>query len=291
MSDISDKELFEAALSNEPLADPVEATADETVVTDEVGQARDEKGRFAAKAQEDEPAQNEQPITADKQPDSGAQVPSWRLREVNEAREAAERRAQEAEQRATQFERQFAEFQRQMQEQQRANQPQPDWYADPDTAFRQNINPIQDQLKAELQATRNQFSEMLARQSIGDAKIDEIKQWVNTRMDDPALNARVARSNHPWGELAKAYDEHKTLSEIGTDPNAYVQKKLDEALNDPAFLAKAYERARSQASGQQPGNPIVKLPPSLNRATSAASPHDDPGDGSDASIFAHVMRG
>jgi hypothetical protein len=57
---------------------------------------RDEKGRFVAKAKTEEQvapeveAQAEVPAQTDKD-EQGGNVPSWRLREVREAREAAER--------------------------------------------------------------------------------------------------------------------------------------------------------------------------------------------------------
>lgn len=294
MSDMNDKELFEAAISDQPLPDVVTEADNEPAndTNEAAGRVRDDKGRFAAKEQEEaQPVIEQKPVMGDdKQSDESAHVPSWRLREVREAREAAEKRAQEAERRAAQYEREMAQIRQQTAQ----NQPEPDWYADPNAAFSQGINPLKAQFENALQAQRNQFSEMFVRQSVGNAKVEEIKQWVNNKIDDPILNARVAGSTHPWGELVKAYDEHKTLSEIGTDPKAYVQKKLDEALNDPAFLTKALERARSQASGGNvPGskpNAVVQLPPSLNRATSAASPHDEVGDMSDANLYAFATK-
>jgi hypothetical protein len=74
------------------------------------------------------------------------------------------------------------------------------------------------------------------------------------------------------------------IAQVGTNPEEYVQKKLEEALSDPEFLAKALERARGVASTQPTQ---VKLPPSLNKATAARSAGDN--DSSDAGIYHHAI--
>jgi hypothetical protein len=80
------------------------------------------------------------------------------------------------------------------------------------------------------------------------------------------------------------YKREQTLKEVGSDPNAYVQKKLEEALNDPQFLAKALEKARGAASAQPTQ---VKLPPSLNKAASARTDGDN--DTSDQGMYRHAI--
>src|SRR3990167_4768187 len=96
---MDDKEMFSSAMSDEPkqetLLEPiVEAAPEET----QAERDRDEKGRFLPKTEVEQPVKVEQPIVEAKpetQDDQAGQVPSWRLREVREAREAAERRATE----------------------------------------------------------------------------------------------------------------------------------------------------------------------------------------------------
>lgn len=277
MAELNDKDLYDSATSDAPVEQA------ETPVTEqaETGPARDEQGRFAPKVE----AQPEQ-VTTPAEPAPAAKpeeahVPSWRLREVNDAREAAERRAQEAIDRAQAYERQLQQFQQQ------APKPEaPDMFADPQ-AWQTFVLQQQHQTA---HSQRYEFSEMLARQAFGDERVTEAEKWAAQNVG-PAERARIANSRHPYAELIKIQDERKVLSEIGTDPNAYVQKKLDEALNNPEFLAKAAERIRT--GGQQtPGRPntIVQLPPSINRATAAGSPHDEAGDFSDGSLYAHATR-
>src|SRR5687767_7232752 len=99
---MDDKELFNAATSDEVATVETPADTPETV-----DQPRDEHGRFAPKASEPEAEQvTPQPEPAAQPEPQEAQVPSWRLREEREAREAAESRYREAQ----------AHFQRQMQE-------------------------------------------------------------------------------------------------------------------------------------------------------------------------------
>src|SRR6478735_1201827 len=97
--DIEDKELFESSITDqvetpaavdEPVAQVAETTND--------GRVRDEQGRFAPKAAEQAtPEQQTIEPAAPQASQSEAHVPSWRLREVNDAREAAERRAADLE--------------------------------------------------------------------------------------------------------------------------------------------------------------------------------------------------
>src|SRR5262245_11311624 len=98
---VDDKELFQSAMADEPRQveqeQPPEPRADAT------GRLHGQDGRYVNKPAQDAgaaPTQQppETPVPQQtEQRDDGANVPSWRLREVREAREAAERRAQELE--------------------------------------------------------------------------------------------------------------------------------------------------------------------------------------------------
>jgi hypothetical protein len=84
---------------------------------------------------------------------------------------------------------------------------------------------------------------------------------------DPALKARMQSSRDPGKTLLEWHRENKVKAEVGADPNAWLEKKLEERLKDPAFLAKAVELARGSAPQQPNGRPRVELPPSLNGAS------------------------
>jgi hypothetical protein len=101
--DITDREILDSAFEDQA----PEVTVEEPVaeVVEETGQTRDEHGRFAPKEQP-EPVAEAKP--AAEAPKDEAFVPSWRLREMREEREAAERRFAESQ---SQWQRQIAELQ------------------------------------------------------------------------------------------------------------------------------------------------------------------------------------
>ena len=108
---------------------------------------------------------------------------------------------------------------------------------------------------------------------------------------DPVLRTMMQNSRDPGETLIQWHRERKTKAEVGNDPNAWLEKKLEERLNDPAFLAKAMERARGVASPQTNGKPNVQLPPSLNNASraNASLVSSDDNDDSDEAVFKYAM--
>ena len=281
--EMDDKELYDNAVSDKPPeAEPDKPTEEATGE-----QPRNEKGQFAQKDEKPEAQvvqpQVEKPVETPPEKPEDAQVPSWRLREV---REDAERRQKELSQ---QFEnersarlRTEAQIQQLMAQQQPAKAPnifeEPDnWQAHLTQSF-----------QGQIQGVRFQTSEMIARSVIGDQKVNEAIKWLEGNLD-PATQARISNSQHPYAEMVKVYDERKTLTEIGGDLAAYKQKLLDEALNDPEFMKKVGDKLRQP---NQPGSKnIVQVPPSLSRAGSTGTHTGsvDLGDMSDASLYKHAI--
>lgn len=294
MSGFDDKELFESAISDAPaevttesVETPVEVVAE---VTD--GTARDDKGRFAPKEQAAEavPAATTEQVA---QPEA-AHVPSWRLREVNEAREAAERRAQEHETRAQTLERQFADLQRQIAAQQKPKAEPVEFFTDPDAAFEQRLSPFEERMQAFQNKLTLRASKAENIAVHGRAVIDEMEAALGQAMNSghpelPLLRQQMMSSDDPVGVAMQWYQRDKLQKETGGDLTAYRTRVQEEALKDPAFLAKALEHARAQA-GQPGAKSLVQLPPSINRATGAASPHDESGDLSNESLYAAATR-
>src|SRR5580765_2016861 len=79
--ELDDQSLFNDAVSDEPAETPVTEVAE--VPEPEAEQVRDEAGRFA-KADEPEKPEAEKPVVDDNAP----QVPSWRVREINDEKRA-----------------------------------------------------------------------------------------------------------------------------------------------------------------------------------------------------------
>lgn len=311
MSDNSpnDEDLFQNAIADTPVAETPTETTTPVVETPQIvdepateGRVRDPlTGRFAAKAETTEPAPDQPAIQGEApaaQPDNAAQVPSWRLREVNEAREAAERRALENEQRASNLERQFTALQRQLAEQQKQPAEPVDFFADPNAAMNQSLAPIEQRMRQMQNNFMLRASKAEAIITHGREAVNEMEKAVEQAMkaghpELPALSAQMANSDDPVGVAMQWYQRDKLVKETGGDLATFKQRMLDEALKDPAFLAKALGQAKAQASGQLPGstpNNLVQLPPSINRATSSASPHDEAGDLSDRSLYSFATQ-
>jgi hypothetical protein len=291
--DLNDKELFESAISDAPIAEPAAPVEQPAEVTD--GPVRDDRGRFASKeAPAEAPAALTAPEPAPAAKDE-AHVPSWRLREVNDAREAAERRAQEAETQRVAFERQLADLQRQLQQATQKPQEPKDWYADPDGAIQDRLSPIEQRIAAAEQRAilRASRAEQVAEH--GRTAIDEMEKAVGEAMrsghpDMQALSMQMRNSDDPVGVAMQWYQRDKLVRETGGDVTAYRNKLSEDLLKDPAFLAKAVEAIRAQSG--QPGSPapVVQLPPSINRATSSASPHEEVGTMADADLYRFATR-
>lgn len=286
----TDEQLFDGALADEaPKEEPV---ADEPAKADpaEGSQPRTPDGKFATKEPEkSEPAPAaaavEKPADATEKEKDGW-IPAWRVREI---REQAEQRATSE---ANELRRRIAQLEKPP-ETKAADKPDP--LIDPEgyTRF------LQDHFEQQRRADRGELSLIFARKS-DPALFDKAYAAAADAIGrgDRLTQARIFNSRDPGEELIAWHKETETRREVGNDPNAYVQRKLDEALKDPAFLAKAIEAAKTAASGStsQPNGgarPAVRLPPSLTGAAraDAANSTEDGGDLlSDASLFNQALR-
>jgi hypothetical protein len=280
MSDVdqgpSDDELFNEAVSDE--------TPDNPVVAEQVEQpVRDEAGRFAKK---DEPETAEvvaeTPVEKPVVDDNASQVPSWRVREINE-----EKRAALAELETLRAERaQWQNRQQQPQPPKAVEAPKvetPDPLLDPD-GYRQHV--LNEAREERLRERRDESME-----KAHEANPEEFAAAYKAATENgviPELKVRMQNSRDPGKELLAWHREQKVKAEVGTDPTAWLEKKLEERLNDPAFLQKAIERSKG-ASQQSDGRPRVDLPPSLNGASrSNASLKSSNDDVSDDELFREV---
>lgn len=254
---------------------------------------RDEHGRFVAKQPETPVAEAPQAPEQTPEPKDDAHVPSWRLREVREAREAAERRAEEASRNAYALQQQMADMRRQLEALQKPKAEPVDFFQNPDQAFEQRVTPIQNEIQQFKRDMVLDFSRELAVVKYGEPAVTEMEQAVAKAMqsnhpDMQFLAMRMNSSRNPVSVAMDWYKNQKLVEATGGDPEKYKQRITDDLLKDPAFLAKAVDAARAQAG--QKSTPSVQLPPSLNRAPGSgvsASELDD-GDMSDAALFKHA---
>ena len=299
----------------------VEASDAEKVTAD---RERDERGRFRAKSSEipsaeaDQTTQDSNPEeagssdptspqqkTSDEEDDARGHIPSWRLREEKEARRAEQKAREEAEHAARTYQAQATQFQQavvalqqqihQLQNPQKKPEPV-DIFQDPD-AF---VGSWEQKLVAQEQSFHRQLRQMRLENNLSIAAMVHKEDFqpayeaftATVEAGDRALAQRVFASSDPGGAMVAWHREQRTLKEIGTDPNAYLERKLEEKLKDPAFLAKALEAAKAQAIGQPaasaaPGQPatrpntVVKRPPSLSGVPGGASAHAASSSGGD----------
>ncbi|GGC58360.1 hypothetical protein [Chelatococcus reniformis] len=141
---------------------------------------------------------------------------------------------------------------------------------------------------------REYYSRRDAERTHGGDKVSQayeaLQQMIGAgAMDGPAVVSALRQSMDPYGEIMDWYEEHLEHA----DPELAEQRAMERLLADPARR----ERLMALLGGATPGaapagaNSVVKLPPSLNRATSASSDRaGSGGDMSDAALFAYATQ-
>jgi hypothetical protein len=291
---VDDKELFQGAMAPEPTQEQ------------KTERERDEKGRFVAAEKEAQPeakqpepqeqpkeAVQAQPEQAQEQKDE-ANVPSWRLREVREAREAAERRAEDSFRENANLQAQLRQMQEQLSKLNAPKQEPVDFFADPDKAISQHLSPIEQRLERAMQDMTLRVSRTAAIAQHGVDAVAEMEKSIADAMakNNPEmaqLAAQMRASDDPAGIAMAWHKRTKLMEATGGDLDGYKSRLAEDLLKDPKFLEKALETARAQAGAQQ-SRTVINLPPSLNRTPgSGNSQSSDDGDMSDQALFKHAM--
>lgn len=213
--------------------------------------------------------------------DNAPQVPSWRVREINEEKRqlAAENeriKAELAQARAL-------SSQQQPKEQQPEKPSKVDPLLDPDGYAKQ----VREEIRNELLAERREESLQNAAEKYGD----EFKAAYAAAQQniDPGLRARMQAARNPGETLIAWHRENQQRAEIGNDLTAYKQRLREEALKDPEFRKAAMAAWQEEAQQNTNGSPKVVLPPSLrnvNRSTNHASTVGD--DLSNEGLWEHA---
>jgi hypothetical protein len=215
--------------------------------------------------------------------DDAPQVPSWRVREINEEKRAAqaERDALKQERDRLAFEQQdFRRRLAQLETPQQEKAEYPDPLLDP-RGYRESL---ERSFEVRLTNERREMSLQMARRTYKD-EFDEAYTTAQKHVD-PALRARMQQSSDPGETLIGWYRELKVRAEVGNDPKAYREKVRSEFLKDPEFRKAAMEAWRSEASTQAKGRPNTQLPPSMNGISrSAAALRSSQEDFSDDALW------
>jgi hypothetical protein len=276
---ISDEELYADANADEtavePAAEPDEAPAEQTE-------------QPTAEATADTPAEATAPLATDppaRTPvdDNAPQVPSWRVREINDEKRALADKVAALEAERVQWQRQ----------QQAPKPPEPVKVEKPDPLLDPDGYEKYLETKFEEKLLNNHRESSLAQAHRTYKGEFEEAYAAAQKQVDPALRARMQQSRDPGETLMEWHREQKTRAEVGNDPNAYFNKRFEEFLKDPANQAKVMERIRGGVQPQPTGatrqpSP-VSLPPSLTRATSASlDVSADDNDISDDGLWRHA---
>jgi hypothetical protein len=168
------------------------------------------------------------------------------------------------------LERRIAEFEEQQKEVARQAQPpdpilQPDVYTD--ERIQKAIEPIRQNFAMQLAHQ----AKMTAAMVYGGENVDKAQQAFDAEIQagrmHPAEHQRIMSMPNPFLAAVEWHRNREILKEIGSDPAAYRQRILDEALQDEEYLGRAVEAARSRASGRP-----VRAAPQTQRTASASPP-------------------
>lgn len=286
-----DKDLWTSANDSTEAPAAPETPPDQPQETEP---SRDERGRFAAKAEETASPQPEAPVeqaatpTPQPEPRDDHGIPSWRLKEEADAK-------REALERASRYEREVEEMRRALAALQQQATPKPEVpqiWDNPDGYFDHRSREAIDPVKSEISQLREFYSQRDAIRTHGaDAvKTAYVALDQAAKSGDPEALAAVSRvksSMDPYGDIVTWHKKQTIFSTIGDNPDAFVEKQLEEKLKDPAYQAKLLERIRGQA--QQRPSTVTPLPPSLNRMAAAVQPVEDEDTG-EAGLLRNALR-
>lgn len=244
-----------------PAETPVEQPQQETTQAQAAPEAQAEGQQVAGQP-------TAQPV-AEKQSEDSRHVPIGVMLDERDKRRMAEQRAEA-------YARQLQEFQaRQQQQQQR-----PEFWEQPENNIDYRIQQALQPYAQQLVAQRETFARALAETQHGSDKVSAAFKDISDRINagDPSARfdyQRIMSEPNPYSALVDLHKQRQTIAEIGSDPAAYRARALDEALKDPAFLARALEAAKSQA-GASPSvvtyaAPKSKGVPSISNIGAAGS--------------------
>lgn len=119
----------------------------------------------------------------------------------------------------------------------------------------------QQQVQQVLWNERLNMSEAIARQTNGDAVVDEAREaFAQAVKTSPALYADMQRQPNPYAFVVQWHQRQKLIDEIGNDPAAYRTRMMEQLRAEMA--------AQAPTAGA-PTTPKPNLPPSMASAPSA----------------------
>ena len=207
--------------------------------------SRDDKGRFAAKT---EPAAGPTPAPqAAPTPENAEQQPNGFV--PIKALDAERGKRKELEDQMQELRAQVARLSTPQKPAEPPAPPPTLWDA-PDEFIASQLTPVQQQM-----ADMREFvSENMAIQAHGAETVEAAKKAAEQIARTPEgqqMISRLLQSRHPYDDLVKWHKSQSILSEIGTDPEAYKQKIIQE------YLAQQQPTPQAQPQAPQAAAPVM----------------------------------
>lgn len=308
----TEKEVFDDALGNEPLEETGDRSLEQMDDGNE-GEADGDAGEAEASGEGegkqtetqagDKPPRDEKTGQFAKASDGNKPgIPPGRLKEEGDRRRAAEALAGDLQSRFDTLQKQFDALQaglnqrqQQPQNQQQQQEPQPpDMFEDPQGYQRYML--AQADQRAAIRFTNASLAD--AKEANGEtfdqayAELTQVGAAEKQQFGASVTVAKIWNAPNPGRALMNWHKERAAMREVGSDPEAWLSKRLEALMDDPKFQARIIERARDTA--KQNGTNTTRLPPSLNSQT-GASQHQgngDPGlyDNSEDSVMAFALK-
>ena len=287
-----EQDVFEAALTGGEMP----ATGETPNLGEDTSPALDQPAPQATPEPESEPEK------APQRSESEAYVPSWRLREVAEEKRRAEEEKRRYEQELAELRAWKEQIERERQE---AQKQAPDIFEDPDAFLQHKAQELLDPVQKAAQvaeerarAVAEYWSRQYAIKEFGQETVDKAFAALQQAIASGELNRDVVlkqlrEAADPFGDIVRWHRKYEFEREVGSDPQAWLQKQKEALLNDPEFLAKAVEAARARAvavetTATAKGSSVTGLP-SLNRTPRAGTEFDEPED--PAEVFNAALAG
>lgn len=229
-------------------------------------------------------------------PQERGRIPSGRLREETERRRQIEAELANARARIAAYENSQRQPQSQPQSDRQEAPAAPDIFSDPDGwAAHQRAEIQRDITARHVNAALNE-----AHEEHGEDFVAAYSALTGLNPQDPMARAVVQRiwdAPNPGKALMNWHWSERTRQEIGNDPEAWFERKLQERLSDPETRRQVLSNARGEAMRGDGGRPRTqtRLPRSLNSASGSGARGGRSADpelynDSDASAFDYAMK-
>ena len=168
--------------------------------------------------------------------------------------------------------------------------PPPEIWDNPTEFVRQQFMPVNEQMRAAM----NFNSKLIAEARFGEDKVKAAQDAFDSLLERGELAEdeykKVINSPNPFAAAVDWHKRHRVATEVGNDPDAYREKILVDAMNNPEFRARFMATLTAEAkTAPASARPVINLP-SLSKTGSAALPSSDDEDMSDEALFKAATR-